>query len=165
MAAKCNVSQSSRAPIKLQVDPYYCMITQLLENLSLIHLDYKYISNVLTFCKDRQQQQGEHLKHVCTNEKLSPSKKRQCVCVLHTNDLYRRKLSNKPLHHLIYKKMCEQQIISGTALQIHPDLTEFSIGFIVFGFMNEKQVVINIKQEYIYMYILLHMKYIAQHYI
>lgn len=61
--------------------------------------------------------------------------------------------------------MCEQQIKSGTALQIHPDLTEFSIGFIVFGFMNEKQVVINIKQEYIYMYILLHMKYIAQHYI
>lgn len=52
--------------------------------------------------------------------------------------------------------MCEQQIKSGTALQIHPDLTEFSIGFIVFGFMNEKQVVINIKQEYIYVYFTTH---------
>lgn len=48
----------------------------------------------------------------------------------HSADLYTRKLSNKPIPHLIYKKVCGHQFISGIVLQIHQYLMQVGSGFV-----------------------------------
>ena len=84
-----------------------------LESLGNIHLDCNYTLSVLT--------DKENSNEVITNEHF---KKRQRVPL--SSDLYIRNFRNEPLNLLIYRKMCEQHIISGTALQIHPDLKMIS---------------------------------------
>lgn len=48
----------------------------------------------------------------------------------HSADLYTRKLLNKPIPHLIYKKVCGHKFIPGIVLQIHQYLMQVGSGFV-----------------------------------